>query len=54
MNLPLIPYPGLRPFEEKDYEIFFGREIQIIQMLRQLEHRRFLTVVGASGCGKSS
>jgi hypothetical protein len=49
-----LPYPGLRPFEEKDYDIFFGREGQVVQMLRQLEDRRFLAVVGSSGCGKSS
>ena len=58
MNLlspqPMMPYPGLRPFEEKDHGIFFGREGQVIQMLRQLEDRRFLAVVGSSGCGKSS
>jgi hypothetical protein len=58
MNLssprPMMPYIGLRPFEEKDYDIFFGREGQVVQMLRQLEDRRFLAVVGASGCGKSS
>ena len=51
---PMMPYPGLRPFEEKDYGIFFGREVQVIQMLRQLADRRFLAVVGSSGCGKSS
>jgi hypothetical protein len=49
-----MPYPGLRPFEEKDHAIFFGREVQVFEMLRQLEDRRFLAVVGSSGCGKSS
>src|SRR6516225_4359936 len=51
---PPMPYPGLRPFEEKDHAIFFGREVQVFEMLRQLEDRRFLAVVGSSGCGKSS
>jgi hypothetical protein len=50
----IIPYPGLRPFEEKDHVIFFGRGVQFIQMLRKLEQIRFLAVVGSSGCGKSS
>jgi hypothetical protein len=58
MNLlsprPPMPYPGLRPFEEEDYDIFFGREVQVVQMLRKLEDGRFLAVVGSSGCGKSS
>jgi hypothetical protein len=49
-----MPYPGLRPFEEKDYTIFFGREVQVIEMMRKLEDVRFLAVVGFSGCGKSS
>src|SRR5271166_3955196 len=51
---PTMPYTGLRPFEEKDHTIFFGRELQVFEMLRQLEDRRFLAVVGSSGCGKSS
>jgi hypothetical protein len=49
-----IPYPGLRPFERGESDIFFGREEQTDQLLRRLEHRRFLAVVGSSGCGKSS
>src|SRR5262245_25249078 len=48
------PYPGLRPFEPHEAEIFFGRGEQIDQMLATLETHRFLAVVGASGCGKSS
>jgi WD40 repeat protein/energy-coupling factor transporter ATP-binding protein EcfA2 len=50
----LYPYPGLRPFEFKEGDIFFGRGIQIDQMLTRLEEHRFLAVVGASGSGKSS
>ena len=48
------PYPGLRPFEPHEAEIFFGRGEQIDRMLSRLEEHRFLAVVGASGCGKSS
>jgi energy-coupling factor transporter ATP-binding protein EcfA2 len=48
------PYPGLRPFEPNEVEIFFGRGEQIDRMLTRLEEHRFLAVVGASGCGKSS
>ena len=48
------PYPGLRPFNSDEAHLFFGRARQIGDMLARLETRRFLAVVGASGCGKSS
>ncbi len=48
------PYPGLRAFEQAEAEIFFGRGQQVADMLVRLEDHRFLAVVGASGCGKSS
>ena len=48
------PYPGLQPFFLEDAPRFFGRGKQINAMLERLEDRRFLAVVGASGCGKSS
>src|SRR5215471_17300358 len=49
-----IPYPGLRPFERSESDIFFGREEQTDQLLRRLESCHFLAIVGPSGCGKSS
>jgi ABC-type polar amino acid transport system ATPase subunit len=48
------PYPGLRPFDTHEVDIFFGREEQIDRLLERLQRTRFLTVVGPSGCGKSS
>ena len=48
------PFPGLRPFMSYEDAIFFGRHEQVSDMLQRLETCRFLTVVGASGCGKSS
>lgn len=48
------PYPGLRPFESFEAPIFFGRGIQVDDMIQRLENHRFLAVIGASGCGKSS
>ena len=48
------PYPGLRPFEEVDAPLFFGRREQTIELLRRLEEHRFVGVVGLSGSGKSS
>jgi WD40 repeat protein len=48
------PFPGLRPFKSDEDAIFFGRHEQVSNMLHRLETCRLLTVVGASGCGKSS
>jgi len=48
------PFPGLRSFEPDEDHLFFGREKQIEELLRRLRHTRFLSVVGASGTGKSS
>jgi WD40 repeat protein len=48
------PYPGLRPFQQDEAHLFFGREAQIEDMLARLEDGRFLAVVGTSSCGKSS
>ena len=48
------PYPGLRPFEPEETDLFFGRADQLDDMLGKLEVNHFLAVVGTSGCGKSS
>jgi len=54
------PYRGLRPLEEEDAGIFFGREAPTIETLDRLRGLaaaappRFLVILGASGAGKSS
>ncbi|MBK8814003.1 MAG: ATP-binding protein [Methylococcaceae bacterium] len=48
------PYPGLRPFESWEGEIFFGREEHTNRLLDILQQQRFLSVIGPSGSGKSS
>jgi WD40 repeat protein len=54
LELP-APYIGLRPFFEADSLLFFGRDQQVAELLKRLEGRRgFISVLGASGCGKSS
>ena len=54
LSLP-APYVGLRPFEEKDALLFFGRDVHIRDLLTKLENKqRFISVIGASGSGKSS
>lgn len=48
------PFPGLRPFQENEDHLFFGRESQVDRMVDKLAAERFLAVVGTSGAGKSS
>jgi WD40 repeat protein len=48
------PYPGLRPFDEADAHLFFGRKAAIRELLELLQRHRFLAVLGLSGSGKSS
>jgi hypothetical protein len=50
----LLPYPGLRPFERQEADIFFGRETQVDAMVDRLARHRLLAVTGSSGSGKSS
>jgi WD40 repeat protein len=54
------PYRGLKPLEQEDAGIFFGREAPIVEaldMLRGLADAaapRLFVILGASGAGKSS
>lgn len=48
------PFPGLRPFQKNESNLFFGRENHIKEILRKLETFRFVSIVGNSGSGKSS
>ncbi len=48
------PYPGLRPFNADETHLFFGRDLQRIELLHRLRRSRFLAIVGSSGSGKSS
>ncbi|HEX8072541.1 MAG TPA: tetratricopeptide repeat protein [Pyrinomonadaceae bacterium] len=50
----LNPFPGLRPFEFDESNLFFGRDGQSDELSRRLRRNRFLAVVGTSGSGKSS
>jgi len=55
----LPPYMGLFYFDESDAELFFGREKLTTSLVQRLlsgleADHRFLTVIGASGSGKSS
>lgn len=48
------PFPGLRPFEQHEAALFFGRDEQCDDLLSRLARRRLVAVVGMSGSGKSS
>jgi hypothetical protein len=48
------PFPGLRPFAPDESDLFFGREGESEEVLNKLLKNRFVTVIGASGSGKSS
>ncbi len=48
------PFVGLRSFEVDEEYLFFGREKQVDDLVRNLQKTRFLAVLGASGSGKSS
>jgi Flp pilus assembly protein TadD/energy-coupling factor transporter ATP-binding protein EcfA2 len=53
-DLRINPFPGLRPFQDDEKHLFFGREGQGAEILKRLREHRFLAVVGSSGSGKSS
>ncbi|MHB1354876.1 MAG: nSTAND1 domain-containing NTPase [Anaerolineae bacterium] len=48
------PFKGLQQFDEKDADLFYGREALTAKLVGRLRERRFMTIVGASGSGKSS
>jgi formylglycine-generating enzyme required for sulfatase activity len=48
------PFRGLETFTQNHAAIFFGRSVEISELLQKLVDNRFLAVVGASGSGKSS
>ncbi len=53
------PFPGLRPLDVEDHQVFFGRSGEVEQLaglLRSAAQRveGAVLVVGPSGCGKSS
>ncbi len=54
------PYPGLEAFAPEDAAVFFGRSVQIQELVDRLNPvtrercHRFIAVIGPSGSGKSS
>ena len=54
IKVPATPFPGLRPFEFHESDLFFGRDGQVEKLIIKLAGARFVAVVGTSGSGKSS
>lgn len=54
MKTGFNPFPGLRPFLPEESDLFFGREGQSSEVVERLNANKFVTVIGASGSGKSS
>lgn len=48
------PYPGLRPFNTSESDLYFGREDQVNEVLERIRKNHFIAVIGNSGIGKSS
>lgn len=54
LSRSLNPYKNLFAFTEDDVEFFFGREQVTEELYTEVNHKPFITVLGASGSGKSS
>ena len=54
LSRSLNPYKNLFAFTEDDVEFFFGREQATEELYTEINHKPFITVLGASGSGKSS
>ncbi|MEN3164460.1 tetratricopeptide repeat protein [Tistrella mobilis] len=62
LDLPrgTVPFPGLPAFEETQAAVFFGRDAEILDLMERLRQirtsggARLITLLGASGSGKSS
>jgi hypothetical protein len=54
------PYPGLLSFDPADAAVFFGRDDDVRRLIERVNSRRvqgsakWIAIIGASGCGKSS
>ncbi len=48
------PYVGLHAFDERDANLFHGREALVTELVEAVTAHRFVVAVGPSGSGKSS
>jgi ABC-type bacteriocin/lantibiotic exporter with double-glycine peptidase domain len=49
-----FPYKGLRAFQQRHAEFFFGREALVAQLIERVQRASFIAIAGPSGSGKSS
>lgn len=50
----ICPYQGLSAFREENAQFFFGRDRFKAELLKTVETKQLITVIGPSGSGKSS
>lgn len=49
------PYPGFRPFKSKEKGSFSGRKECVEEIFKRIDKQnRLITIIGESGCGKTS
>ena len=48
------PYIGLRPFEESDSDFFYGRSLEISNIIDNVSDHKLLIIAGPTGSGKTS
>jgi len=48
------PWPGPRPYEESEWELFYGRSKEVDEVERRIASERLVVVTGRSGTGKTS
>ena len=53
-SIPPCPYPGLAAFTAADRDYFFGRDREIEAVITAINSHAIVSIVGASGSGKSS
>jgi WD40 repeat protein len=53
-SIPPCPYRGLAAFRAEDKDYFYGREDSIQSLVKAVSSQSIVTLIGASGSGKSS
>lgn len=48
------PWPGPRPYEEREWKIFFGRGAEVDKVMKRFSLNRLTLLSGPSGTGKTS
>src|SRR5438445_9225725 len=54
MAIKREPYVGPRPFEEKDKEVFFGRDHEVDELVSLISAHQAVLLYAQSGVGKTS